>query len=1224
MTVSAISGVTIEGQPQELSSFLRAGVVYVLWHTPITSNIKRLSWKPHTGADFTEVIPQLGQSFHDVTALYDPVSDQVVVVWDDSQAVTAQGNGTLYCARFNVLSGSLVFGPVALFPGSNPSLSYAQRGAIEGAWTPGLNMLNARIAPALTALSNGDIVVTGGDDGVGPIYNTANVERINYAGTTTTPLADMNYRRSYHTCITLPDDSVFVIGGNQGGPTPFIHRGERFDPATGTWTLTPNVPTSTEEQLWGIACTVLNDGRVAVYGGDPNPLTGSLATKALHHIFNPATNTWKDMGTPAVTSASAVLVTLPDGRVLRVGGYTRAAPFAANVYTSTAEIWNPTTGVWSSITGTGLAAASQHSVLLRDGTFLVFGGYAGTPGTGPLNTYLYTPDSSNGSWKRVGDLPVPMEASQDGGTNDAAVLMEDGGVIAIGSNDPVRVPLTKTVAYYDTVLQQWAQWVNLPDFYGEACIARLSNNRVIHLGGDLNDTYVFSNTTRVVTGPRKRPMMLYYRTAKSGGVYGCSSFDGGLTWKSAYPLITGKVSNTAALDISAYSSSNASIAQLGAETRQLREISSLQRTRPLTSIVKHPTVAGQFFIGEPSKGPDNVSLSDNLRGALVLATDASGLYHLDGVQQGTSDAVGAVALLNVVGTTISVSSSAGPVLTPAGRNVVSYSLAPSLGSLSVVLPGSIEYAVGMDVSTAYAYVAQYADNQTTAGKFMVVDLTSGSTGTVLSGLNGVRGIAVANFLATPLIFVATTESGVEYLRIYQQNGLTPTLLMPTAIPKLTSRANFLSVTVDPSNPTGALIYASLVDRLNVYQYINATTPVQLKDSLTLPGGGSFFQSKVSSNGNVAVAAGNAGVLMLDPDGKILAQTPVSGESILEWRASTVYPLNALVRPRENHQFARSRYYFKATTGGTSGGAEPLWAATGTVLDNTAQWQAVGLVDGVAVGLELDEDNAHVLVAGSAGGNLGTDGRVWMVSAAGLIRNRGHVLDANTLALWRFDNLGGTVEPDISGNGYALTALHDSTSIAGNARYARHLTGNSGTGLWSAPAPTAITPLHGEYTVEMWIRTNALSNGVLLGFRVAGGISYPSQDPLLELGISGPGTFLYLTVYYGGGPLFNYAGANAVTNGVWTHVAGRKRLNGAGPNYDLHVFVNGVQVGQTLNVPGPAVGDGNDTNGAWAVGSTYPGTGPFALYTNVDVDDIRVSKVARTDAEILSSYTRGGI
>lgn len=603
MTVSAISGITLEGQPQELSSFIRSGVVYVMWHTPVTNVLKRLSWKPHDGLNFTEVIPSLGQSFKNIAALYDPGTDHIVVVWDDGTAVDGSGDGQLFTARFNPTTGASVSGPTALFRGSNPRLSYRT-----------------------------------------------------------------------------------------------------------------------------------------------------------------------------------------------------------------------------------------------------------TQGSG---------------------------------------------------------------------------------------------------------------------------FLLYYRTARNGGVYGRLSMDGGQSWKSGYPILNGKVADSKSIEIVSFSNQNASLAQVGTETRKLSEAFLLQRTRPLTSIVKHPTLANQFFIGEPSKF-DNTTLTDNLRGALVLSTDNTKLYHLDGVQQGTSDSIGAVAKMTVTGTFLSVVASAGP--TGNGDDVNEYSLTPSAGTLNVDLPGT-SYAVSLGVSASYGYVAQYADNSSIAGQFVVVDLSTGSTATVVSGLNGVRAIAVANFLSPVLIFVATTESGVQRLRVYQENAMSPTLLLNT---KITSRANALTAAPDPLNPSGALVYASLTDRFNIYKYVSASAPVRLTDSLALPGGGTFFQSQVASNGNVAVACGTAGVLVLDPDGRVLAQVTLSGKVVEPWYPQTAYSLNALVRPRESHQFAKSRYYFRASTAGTTGKSEPAWASAGTITDGTAAWQPVGLVDGYATGLAIDESTKRIYAAGTAGGVLGTDGRVWLITASGLL------------------------------------------------------------------------------------------------------------------------------------------------------------------------------------------------------------------------------------------------
>ena len=498
--------------------------------------------------------------------------------------------------------------------------------------------------------------------------------------------------------------------------------------------------------------------------------------------------------------------------------------------------------------------------------------------------------------------------------------------------------------------------------------ASISGPTLLFRGAAARLTYV--STTQ------NSQFLVYYRTAKNRGVYGRRSEDGGVTWGSAYPLITGQVGGTTALEVVPYDSAHVSIAQLGSSAKTLTEVGMLQRTRPLSSIVKHPTLANKFFIGEPSKF-DSTRVVDNLRGGLVLARDNSELYHLDGVVFGTSDTVGKVARITDTAGVLTVDASASGA--GDGDNLVKYSLTPTAGT-DIELPGTTNDAVNVDVTNGFAYVALRQDTAVT-GELVVVNLTANTTSQFLTGIQAGDAVGVANFLSPKLIFTATRESGVPRLRVYQENALTPTLLLNT---KLTSRVNYLTVVADPTNATGALIYASCVDRLNVYQYVSASLPVQLVDSLTLSGGSNFFQSVAASNGNVVVAAGTAGVVVLDSSGSILASTPVSGKPVSDWTPSRAYALNDLVKPRAIHQFARSRFYFRATTAGTSGASEPSWASTGTIIDSGAQWQPVGLVDGIAAGIALDETNSRIYAVGSAGGVLGTDGRVWVISASGLI------------------------------------------------------------------------------------------------------------------------------------------------------------------------------------------------------------------------------------------------
>lgn len=477
------------------------------------------------------------------------------------------------------------------------------------------------------------------------------------------------------------------------------------------------------------------------------------------------------------------------------------------------------------------------------------------------------------------------------------------------------------------------------------------------------------------TEPPSSALLLYYRTPKNLGVYCRTSANSGYSWSSAYPLYTGQVAQTTSLTAVLSGTSHASVAQLGNEARGLKEVGLWSRTRPLASIVQHPVSPATFFVGEPSRR-DSTSLVDTLRGALVLATNGSRLYHLDGASAGSADGVNAVVQLTVSGGAVMPVASAGPVAGGNGDDLVEYSLVPALGTLNVELPTTVPCAVSLAVTGNYAYVALYSDATTTDGTLTVVNLSTGTSASPLSGITAVR--AVATLPALSLIFVATTEAGFERLRVYQENALTPTLLLNT---KLTTRANALTVTADPENPTGALIYASLMDRLNVYQYISASVPVQLRHSMTLPSGATFFQARVLSTGTIVVAAGAGGVGVFDPNGRCLAQTLVSGKLVSEWKALTAYTAGTLVRPREAHQFSQSRYYFRVTSSGSSGPAEPYWSATGTVQDETVQWQAVGLLDGVAVGVVVDETNKLIYAVGNAGGVAGTDGRVWTISAA---------------------------------------------------------------------------------------------------------------------------------------------------------------------------------------------------------------------------------------------------
>lgn len=532
----------------------------------------------------------------------------------------------------------------------------------------------------------------------------------------------------------------------------------------------------------------------------------------------------------------------------------------------------------------------------------------------------------------------------------------------------------------DSVVAVWDDGTGFPNIQnGNVYIAQFS----VTTGAILNGPTLLcqgSNPTLCYRLQNTANLLLYYRTLKTGGVYGRISSDGGLTWQSGEPLLTNKVSSTNWIEIVPYDGTHVSIAQLGSDAYPLTEIGMFARTRPLRSIVPNPQFPGRFFISEPSKF-NNTTLTDNQRGALVLSTDNLRLFHLDGVAQGTSDTVGAIAQVQVTGTNVAVLASVGPVGGATGQNFVEYNLTPAQNGLNVTLPGATSYAVDIAVSSTYAYVAEYSDS-TTSGQLVMVNLSTGVTTTVLSGLTAVRAVAVTTLpVGNPLIFVGTAESGVERLRVYQENGTTPTLLYNF---KVTSRINNITATQGTGSPYNARAYVSMVGSLATYNFYTSTVPLRLIDSYTFSGSGSFFKTAIAPNGNIFAAAGTAGIIVFDALGVLRAQLKLSGEVIPPWKPATAYSLNTLVTARPVNPTSATRLYYRCSTAGTSGASEPPWPLSSTVSDASVVWTTVGVTDSIVTDLTLETSTKRIYAVGTAGGTLGTDGRFWIVSANGLM------------------------------------------------------------------------------------------------------------------------------------------------------------------------------------------------------------------------------------------------
>jgi hypothetical protein len=166
--------------------------------------------------------------------------------------------------------------------------------------TPGSTMATARRGHTTTRLSDGRVLIAGGDNAGGGYLSEAEI--FDPANSTFTAVGSMVIGRSDHAAVKLSDGRVLIIGGRTATGTTI----EIFDPATGTFASGSAMSVARA----GHSATLLADGRVFVAGGDAN---GSA------EIFD--SSSFSAVGSNlnvARSKHSAAL--LLDGRVLIVGG----------------------------------------------------------------------------------------------------------------------------------------------------------------------------------------------------------------------------------------------------------------------------------------------------------------------------------------------------------------------------------------------------------------------------------------------------------------------------------------------------------------------------------------------------------------------------------------------------------------------------------------------------------------------------------------------------------------------------------------------------------------------------------------------------------------------------------------------------------------------------------------------------------------------------------------
>jgi hypothetical protein len=294
----------------------------------------------------------------------------------------------------------------------NPT-SVAINGVPPGQYADGPVMTTARTFATATRLSDGWVLIAGGQDAAGAGLSSAEL----YNPTTNTfslvPSA-LSSTRWRHTASVMAGDHVLLAGGYGASATP----------VASTDIFTYNAVTHTGSFAAGPAMAAPRAGHAAATLADGLHVlvTGGWGTTALTpaQVYDQGGNAFTSAGAMNVARAAHTATLLPSGRVLIAGGTVVDGSAPALV----SEIYDG--GASMAVAGSTLAAEDHQAVLLDTGKILLVGGHDHA-GTALAITQVFDPVSQ--SFSAAADTAV----ARDGAT---ATRLVDGSVLIAGGDGP--------------------------------------------------------------------------------------------------------------------------------------------------------------------------------------------------------------------------------------------------------------------------------------------------------------------------------------------------------------------------------------------------------------------------------------------------------------------------------------------------------------------------------------------------------------------------------------------------------------------------------------------------------------------------------------------------------------------------------------------------------------------------------------------------------------------
>jgi hypothetical protein len=336
---------------------------------------------------------------------------------------------------------------------------------------------------SVTLKTAGNQTITATDVITAALTGTSNSIHVPAPASGFTPTGSMSNARESHTATLLSDGKVLVVGGDSWeqiryGPCPLGARppcyfkaplasAELFDPASGSFTGTGSM--ATHRTLH--AATLLADGKVLITGGDGGDnLSNPLATA---EIFDSSTGVFTPTGSMSVARSGHTATLLTSGEVLVTGGESSSG--ANTTVTATAELFDPATGVFTATGNMETPRTNGTATLLENGDVLVAGGEDAS-GNPVATAELFNP--TTGMFSPTGSMSVAR-------SGHTATLLTSGKVLVTGgkSSSGANTTVTATAELFDTATEAFVLTGSMESPRELHTATRRTDGKVLVTGG---------------------------------------------------------------------------------------------------------------------------------------------------------------------------------------------------------------------------------------------------------------------------------------------------------------------------------------------------------------------------------------------------------------------------------------------------------------------------------------------------------------------------------------------------------------------------------------------------------------------------------------------------------------------------------------------------------------------------------------------------------------------